>query len=129
MKPLLNLTIQRKWLDMIASGEKREEYRFADNRQIEAVFTGRRGHESPFVCLRAGYRMDSESIVVKCNDISIRNCDPKSPFYSGRGGPNKEWGEWAGDHYVLHLGKVLKRGSYAECRAWMDGYTPRRSPR
>ena len=35
MNVITKLTIKRRWFYMIASGEKREEYRSADNRNKE----------------------------------------------------------------------------------------------
>ena len=38
VKPTLNLTIRRKWFDMIAQGIKTEEYRDCENRQVKRAY-------------------------------------------------------------------------------------------
>ena len=86
MKPILNLTIRRKWLDMIASGEKREEYRHANNAQVLNFWRRRfNGWQDDAVAvLRAGYTMRSPAVVVEVVDMTIRGA---------RVVQHPEWGE------------------------------------
>ena len=115
MTPILNLTIRRKWLDMIASGEKREEYRRADNRQVARAwsrwFNGL--SSSGVAVFRAGYTMRSAAVVVELAGMTLRGA---------RNVLHPEWGEERGvARFVLELGRVLRVGDYADARTWMEG--------
>ena len=114
MTPILNLTIRRKWLDMIASGEKREEYRYIDNAQVGRLYERACSEELPpaYILLRAGYRMDSWAIAVQLVGMTIRGAkEIKHP----------EWGEMRGvARYVLKLGKVFEIGDYASVKRRAD---------
>lgn len=114
MTPILNLTIRRKWLDMIASGEKREEYRRADNAQVACAWA-RWFNGVPLdrvVVLRAGYTMRSLAVVVEFAGMTLRGA---------RNVLHPEWGEERGvARFVLELGRVLYAGEYADVRAWME---------
>lgn len=91
---LLTLPIKKKWLDMIASGEKKEEYRDITD-YYDVRFTGAHkfmedGKPQFYVRLRAGYKSDSPSLVILCwLDV----------------GPGKpEWGAEPGKEYFrLHI--------------------------
>ena len=91
---MLTLPIKQKWFDMIASGEKREEYR-AINPYYTIRFSNAprflaNGKEHFYVRLRAGYRMDSPTMIVACW-LDIGNGKP-------------EWGATPGmDYYRLHI--------------------------
>ena len=91
---MLTLPIKRKWLDMIASGEKGEEYR-ALTPYYDARFTNMpkflvNGMLQSYVRLRAGYRKDSPSLVIQCW------------IDTGTGRP--EWGAEPGKEYFrLHI--------------------------
>jgi len=117
MKPILNLTIRRKWLDMIASGQKREEYRDPRNAQVGNVYA-RCVREPwlplPLLVLRAGYTMQSPALAVEVVGMTLRG--PREVLHP-------KWGE--GElrgiaRFVLSLGDVLARGDYAAVRAWME---------
>lgn len=114
MKPILNLTIRRKWLDMIASGEKREEYRAVTNAQVGRLYTRACSEELPpaYILLRAGYRMDSWTIAVRLVGMTIRGArEIKHP----------DWGEARGvARYVLKLGEVFEIGDYASVKRRAD---------
>ena len=115
MKLILNLTIRRKWLDMIASGEKREEYRRSDNLQVARAWArwvnGWRPDDA-VALLRAGYTMNAPSIVVEVVGMTIRGA---------REVRHPEWGEECGiARFVIRLGRVLHVGEYARVRAWME---------
>lgn len=117
MKPILNLTIAKRWFDMIASGEKREEYRAASNRQVanayrRAIVNG--GLDgAPLMVLRAGYRMDSPALAVDVVGLDVR---------SARDVRHPEWGERRGEaRIVIALGIVRVCGNYAQIREWIAG--------
>lgn len=115
MKPILNLTITRKWLEMIASGEKREEYRFPWHRQVARVWREAGRHDGlpprSVAVFRAGYRMNSPALAVELVGVTVRGVEFP---------PRREWGEWCAARFVLMLGDVLARGDYAAVRAWME---------
>ena len=116
MNILLNLTISRRWFDMIASGEKREEYRSADNRQVvetyKRTFNCGWPSESCMV-LRNGYRMDSPALAVRVFGMTIR---------SGAQAEHPEWGEptGRGSHFVIMFDRVIAQGTYAEVKEALE---------
>ncbi len=92
---LLHLTLKKKWFDMIASGQKREEYREKKpywDKRLKCV------KEVPkFIKFRNGYRPDSPWIVVEFKEL-----------ISSLG--IVEWGAPEGVVvYILRLGKVVVR--------------------
>lgn len=96
---MLTLPIKRKWFDMIASGEKREEYRDLSpyyHRRLDKYLPGRDAHRY-LVILRAGYRHDSPKIQVS--------------FWLDVGEGRPEWGAEPRKKYLrLHITDVLKEG-------------------
>lgn len=120
MNTLLNLTIKRRWFDMIASGEKREEYRSTDNRNVASAYKRLSNYEWPFVSymiiLRNGYRMDSRALAIRLLDMTIR---------SGAQARHTEWGEPTdrGAHFVIMFDRIIARGTYAEIKeTFKKGY-------
>lgn len=112
MKIALNLTIKRKWFEMIRIGTKKEEYRSADNRTVARLFN-RCGIE-PFpdglvAIFRNGYNLGSAAVAVELLMVGIR---------SGDEAIHPEWGEPTvrGTHFVIRLGKVLDVGAYCTVR-------------
>lgn len=111
MKPILNLTIERRWLDKIVSGEKREEYRSEKNRQVARLYLRKMkeyGIKYPtlpirfardFMVLRAGYRMDSPAAAVFLDAIEPREFDCRHPF-----------------HFAIVIGGVIGSGPYWKIR-------------
>ena len=122
---ILHLTLKKKWFDMIASGEKKEEYReikwywvrrlttiglfhrsvryeFCNSlmdKMIPVATTLKQGNcnfsKYDFVCFRNGYHKKAREIIVKCNGILI-----------GEGIP--EWGAIKGeDYFVIKLGSII----------------------
>lgn len=111
---MLILPIKKKWFDMIASGEKKEEYReikpyynkclgkaiigFPFNETIIENFESIRSYdESQFkiieIIFRNGYKADSPKIKCKCK-LNI-----------GQG--KKEWGAEPGkEYYILQIIEV-----------------------
>ena len=91
---VLRMTLKRKWYDMIASGEKTEEYR-----EIKPYWTTRFKDflvKKPFdyIIFKNGYSSDSPEMKVELLDIQF-------------GISKKEWSGEISDCYVLFLGKVL----------------------
>lgn len=86
---MLILPIKKKWFDMIASGDKKEEYR-----EIKPYYTSRFREIKMFdiitVTFRNGYKKDSPSI--KCKVECSRGCG--KPNWGAE--PNKEY-------YVLKI--------------------------
>lgn len=112
MNVVLNLTIRRRWFVMIASGEKREEYRAWDNAQVARLWKRAVCNGMPcgaVVVLRAGYCMDSPALAVRLLAMDFR----------GKGeARHREWGEPLTSHFVLQLGTVLKQGDYSTVKDW-----------
>lgn len=115
MKVELNLTIKRKWLDKIASGEKLEEYRDCEHRQVQRAFlecSNSRWYfeREPVAIFRNGYTMQSRAVAVRIVGYDIRGRESvKHP----------EWGEPRGRrlHLVVKLGSIVTKGTYAEVKA------------
>lgn len=102
---MLTLLIKKKWLDMILSGEKQEEYR-----EIKPYYSSRfrsvwgypaywgEEHEIRF---RSGYRPESPTVIAMCT------------LSSGQGRP--EWGAVPGEkYYRLHIRRVIPEGITGE---------------
>lgn len=90
MKRILRLTLKRKWFDMIASGDKKEEYR----KEKPWILSRLVGKEYDEVEFRNGYAKSSP--VVRCE-------------FKGwhRGGGRSEWGAVGSHLIVIELGEVL----------------------
>ncbi len=89
---ILHLTLKKKWFDMIASGEKREEYR-----EIKPHWNARLGNKSyDAVLFRNGYNKDSPSMLVELKEITAHGI--------GR----REWGAPWHSVYILRLGRILE---------------------
>lgn len=92
---MTTIRIKRKWIEMIRSGEKKEEYRPISSAKAEAAVR-RAGEE--------GYPFSE--IVLRAED------DPLSPaiMISGKitiGSGRPEWGAVPGEeYYILHIEKV-----------------------
>ena len=118
MNTLLNLTIKRRWFDMIASGEKREEYRDINNAQVENAWERIANDEQLIeytMVLRNGYSMGSPTLAVRVWGIILRN---------GNDSIHPEWGEPTDSpHFAIMLGDVLKRGTYADVKEWLKNWS------
>ena len=99
---MLALPIKKKWFDMIASGEKKEEYReikpYYKSRLINYGMLDQYGLPTLLqsqILLRNGYRSDSPYIIIKA-ELDIRE---------GR----TEWGAEEGkEYYVLKIKEIIK---------------------
>ncbi len=114
MKPELNLTIEARWFDMIATGVKHEEYRDCENPQVQRAYLAASNdvnywHRPRVVVFRNGYTMKSRALAVEIIGYDLRGRESvKHP----------EWGEpkCRRLHLVVKLGKILAYGSYVEVR-------------
>ncbi|MBQ3342480.1 MAG: hypothetical protein IJG84_11330 [Kiritimatiellae bacterium] len=92
---ILHLVLKRKWYDMIASGEKLEEYRTSD--KVKGQIDKWYGHalingKMSVVVFHDGYRRDRRSMAFLACKPEVRNRSS-----------NPDWGEPHCDHYVIHL--------------------------
>jgi hypothetical protein len=82
-KPVLRLTLKKKWFDMILLGQKREEYReikphwtrifYACNIKVK----GRRYHPTDVLIeFRNGYRKDSPRMIFECLGLWVGFANP-----------------------------------------------------
>jgi hypothetical protein len=90
---ILHLTLKAKWFDMIASGEKKEEYR-----EIRPYWDKRLcGKEYAYILFRNGYSKNARSMLVHC-------------YWIDAGSGFEIWGAESGKHYyVLRLGEIIER--------------------
>jgi len=90
-KRVLYLTLKKKWFDMIASGEKREEYR-----EMKPYWHKRLcNKEYDVIHFRNGYNKDSPTMIVELKEI----CHSLGIV---------EWGApEAKPVYILRLGAIL----------------------
>lgn len=117
MNVVLNLPINGKWFDMIARGEKREEYRDCEHRQVQRAYLWAAndrewGLTKPVAVFRNGYSMDSRALAIGIAGFDLRGRESvKHP----------EWGEPKGRrlHIAVELGAVLKLGTYREVKEWL----------
>ncbi len=88
---ILHLTLKKKWFDMIASGEKKEEYR-----EIKPYWKTRlEGRDYDVISARNGYAKDAPKLVAEFMLCRISFGKKK----------------WGGDpnnfQFVIQLGKIL----------------------
>lgn len=100
---MLTLPIEKQWFDMILDGDKQEEYRditpYYDARFTNAPRFYYDGLSCFYVRLRAGYRKDSPSLVIRCW------------LDTGKGKP--EWGaEPDKVYYRLHIVERILSGAF-----------------
>lgn len=97
---VLRLTLKRKWFDMIASGEKREEYR-TPGPWIDSRLDGK---DYDLVEFKNGYGADVPTIYAR--------------YLGSRYGiGNPEWGAQPGQAYrVILLGEILPENDQADTR-------------
>lgn len=88
---ILHLTLKKKWFDMIAAGEKLEEYR-----EIKPYWVRRLkcGFHFNAVSFRNGYRADAPKILVECKGI-----------FKGHG--VRAWGAPKEPVFIIQLGAML----------------------
>jgi hypothetical protein len=90
---VLRLTLKKKWFDMIASGEKTEEYRTPS----AWIFSRLIGKSYDVVEFANGYGKHVPRVVVK--------------YFGWHQGPGRsEWGgTWQNRYVVIRLGHVISR--------------------
>lgn len=95
---MLTLTIKKHWFNVIASGEKKEEYREIKNYYLQRfspylgwrTINGKRVKEEFLIRLRNGYNLNSPSVIARCT--------------VGTGIGKPEWGAEPGKkYYVLSI--------------------------
>ena len=101
---VLRLTLKKKWFDMIASGEKKEEYReikqhWSSRLTKERVFYGNM-REFDVVEFTNGYGADKPRIVFECECLTVD--------YG-----NTDWGAEEGEiYFVIKLGAEISRANF-----------------
>lgn len=102
----LHLTLKKKWFDMIASGEKKEEYREIKPfwiRRLHTIYKSDKSvegnHQKPFdkVFFRNGYASNAPTMEVEFKGLDIGPAKP-------------EWSDnWQGDVFIIKLGDIISR--------------------
>jgi hypothetical protein len=103
---ILPLVLKGKWYDMIASGEKKEEYRDAKpywaKRIVNVNNRAHTGCNKPIViAFSRGYRKADMFIV--CVDIVFHDWSSDASLY-----PYEIWGEPRRPHYAICLGERVE---------------------
>lgn len=104
---ILHLTLKKKWFDMIASGEKKEEYRqdkpYWKNRFVkEGYWHSQTCKDFEIVRFKNGYAKDAPTIDVECKGIRIADLDEVNPAWFGR------FQDYEGCRiFIITLGEVL----------------------
>jgi hypothetical protein len=111
MTKILHLTLKRKWFDMIASGEKKEEYRemkgYWFTRLCNLVEIDQRHIDSKLfkkydvICFKNGYAKDAPMMMVEHKVTAM-------------GWGLEKWGAEKEIYYIIKLGKILKIENYGE---------------
>jgi hypothetical protein len=112
---VLHLTLKKKWFDMIASGEKKEEYREVKDYWINRLLWGSFMLDAPIsgnvlvrkyewhkpkdftiIEFKNGYSKNAPTMQIESKGIEIREGNP-------------EWGAEAGtEYFVIKLGEIIK---------------------
>ena len=106
LKKVLHLNLKKKWFDMIASGEKKEEYREIKPHWIKRLKDHSLTNPKAFqhydvVCFRNGYQKDAPEMWVDFKGIRV-------------GKAKSEWSDnWQGLVFIIELGRVLAKRNYA----------------
>ena len=115
MKADINLPIKGKWFDMIARGEKKEEYRDCEHRQVQRAYLAASNNRWWFhtrkriAIFRNGYTMKSRALAVKITGFDLRGKHDVK---------HTEWGEptCRRSHLVIMLGEIIAKGPYADLK-------------
>jgi len=113
---ILHLTLKRKWFDLIASGEKKEEYRELKTYWIKRL--SKYGFLVPanvkerdtfiqfdIIQFRIGYSKTAPMMQVECKGIDI-----------GEGNP--DWGAKPNEEYfIIKLGKILRIANHERSKS------------
>lgn len=89
---IIHLTLKKKWFDMIASGEKLEEYR-----EIKPYWEKRLkiGHHYDAVSFRNGYSKDARKMLIECKGV-----------FKGHG--VLAWGAPKEKVFIVKLGEIIE---------------------
>jgi hypothetical protein len=118
---ILHLTLKKKWFDMIALGEKKEEYREVKpywlvrlcnvlEWRMQSYMQPDFSHEEvdytfekyTHIVFTNGYAKNAPKIKVKCLGIEIGTAKP-------------EWSDnWQGDVFIIKLGKIITNNTNNE---------------
>lgn len=90
---ILYLPIKKQWFDMIASGEKKAEYR-----DIKPYYDSRFMRTFHIIRFKNGYRRNAPVMDVECTELNIGYGLPK-------------WGAENKISYILTLGKILNNSN------------------
>jgi hypothetical protein len=102
---ILHLTLKKKWFDMIASGEKKEEYREVKDYWVKRLLNHFEFIEFPkgweyvsrefdLVVFKNGYSTNAPTMTVECKGIVI-------------GKAVSEWSDnWQGNVFKIKLGEI-----------------------
>jgi hypothetical protein len=89
---VLHLTLKKQWFDMIASRQKKEEYR-----EIKPYWDKRLcGKNYTHILFRNGYSKNARSMLVEC-------------LWCQQGLGMTQWGAPEKDVYILRLGEIIER--------------------
>ena len=92
---ILELTLKRKWYEMILCGIKREEYREIKPYWFKRFIWNEKFIDYNFVHFRNGYSSDAPNFYIECKSIKI-----------GKG--KTEWGAVEGvSYFVIELVKIV----------------------
>ena len=102
---VLNLTLKKKWFDMIASGEKREEYREVKKYWIDRLYAWGNMYDAPrefhAVKFRNGYSKNAPTILVEWINTEVGKAKP-------------EWSDnWQGEVFIIKLGEIIHENKTA----------------
>jgi len=113
---ILHLTLKKKWFDMIASGEKPEEYREMKPywikrlshygeyiAEMNGIYFGHETRKFDFVKFRSGYATDAPTLLIECHGIE-------------RGIGNPAWGAPEYPVFIIKLGKIIEESNARSCK-------------
>ena len=96
---ILNLTVKRKWFDLIASGKKKIEYREAkpywQSRLIKSASFCIIFYAFSEIHFRNGYGKDAPLIRAKWVDTGLQEIQPYPEFVKGT-------------YFLIHIGEILE---------------------
>lgn len=104
---ILQLNLKKKWFDMIASGEKKEEYRqdkmyWKDRLVKKGYWHSQTCKDFKVVKFKNGYGSNVPEMTVECLGISLKDLDAVNPKWFG------QFSEYEGCRiFVIKLGKIL----------------------
>lgn len=104
---VLHLTLKKKYFDMIASGEKKEEYRqdkmYWKNRFVkEGYWHSQTCKDFDVIKFRNGYSKNAPVLLVECLGIKLCDLDEVNPDWFG------SFQEYEGMRiFIIKLGKII----------------------